>query len=95
MKISKLDQHCGNCSLIELCGEPFYYCLCGDSRFEDMDEEEYKEFAEKIDWAGFVPHDPCKDCDKDCEGCEEESENNDCRVSYIAYKVAEMLKKER
>jgi hypothetical protein len=88
MKISRLDQHCGNCSLIEYCGDPFYYCLCHDSRFEDMDEEEYKEFAEKVDWTDFVPHEPCKDCDKDCDECEERSESNDARVRYVANKVA-------
>jgi len=92
MKISKLDQHCGNCSLIEYCGDPFYYCLCKDSRFEDMDEEEYKELAEKVDWSDFVPHEPCKGCGKDCDECEEQYESNDARVRYVANKVAEMVK---
>jgi hypothetical protein len=91
MKISDLDQHCGNCSLVELCGDPFYYCLCKDSRFEDMDEEDYKELAEKVDWTDFVPHEPCQGCGKDCDECEEESDRNDVQARYIADKVADMI----
>ena len=47
MKIKDLNQHCGECDLIEYCGNAFGYCLCYDERFADMEESEYKEIAEK------------------------------------------------
>ena len=43
MKIGELDQHCGNCSIIEFCGEPFdEVCLCCNSTLEDLTEEEFE-----------------------------------------------------
>jgi radical SAM protein with 4Fe4S-binding SPASM domain len=90
MKIGKLDQHCGDCKVIEYCGDPFDYCLCSDARFEEITEEEYKELTEKIDWSDFKEHPPCVGCSnkESCDGlCEEESEQKDNLVRFIADKV--------
>ncbi len=49
MKIGELDQHCGKCSIMEYCAEPFdELCLCGRTDLEDVEEDEYKAMAEKI-----------------------------------------------
>lgn len=48
MKICELRQHCGECKVIHLCAEPFSeLCLCTDSRFSNIEEEEYIKLAEK------------------------------------------------
>ena len=91
MKIGKLKQHCGNCGVIEFCGDPFYYCLCNDERFKDITEEKYKELAEKINWQGFKTHPPCVECNRNCDGCDEETEERDIRVQFIADKVAAQI----
>ena len=44
--VGKMDSHCGDCYLIEWCGEPF--CepyLCHDNRFETIRIAEYLTFA--------------------------------------------------
>lgn len=91
MKIGDLKQHCGNCRLIEFCGDPFYYCLCMDERFKNVTDEKYNEIAEKISMEGFEPHPPCVNCINNCDDCDEQSEENDCRVRFIADKVAKLL----
>lgn len=49
MKIGELDQHCGNCSIIEYCAEPFCdLCLCGKSDLDDVEESKYRKMAEEI-----------------------------------------------
>lgn len=46
MKLGKLEMHCGECSVIELCGEPYEeICLCCNSTLEDMEEETYNQIA--------------------------------------------------
>ena len=90
MEIGKLNQHCGNCTLIEYCGDPFYYCLCADERFADITEEKYKELAENIDWSDYKEYPECAECDSkdNCDGlCENESEQQDNLVRFIADKV--------
>jgi hypothetical protein len=94
MKISDLGQHCGDCPLIEYCGDAYYYCLCCDERFENMSTGRYKELADKIDWSDFVEYEPCRGCEKDCDGCEERPESEDEKVRYIADKVAEIMRRE-
>ncbi len=91
MKIGKLKQHCGNCGVIEFCGDPFYYCLCNDERFKDITEENYKELAENIGGSDFEPHPSCRGCSGKCDGCDEESEERDIRVQFIADKVAAQI----
>lgn len=50
MKISELDMRCGECSLVDFCGEPFEYCICKDLRYKDIEEEEFlKEQEGNID----------------------------------------------
>lgn len=40
MKIGKLNMHCGECELIEHCGEPYSdIAICCEKRFEDVHEE--------------------------------------------------------
>lgn len=48
MKIGQLDQHCGNCKIIDYCAEPFSdLCLCTIAELAEMQESEYKKIAEK------------------------------------------------
>jgi len=46
MKIKDLEMHCGNCALMEFCGEPFQYAVCEDSRFLEIDDNDYYIIAE-------------------------------------------------
>lgn len=47
MKIGELNQHCGECKIIDLCGEPYSnICLCCNSKLEEMTEDEYIEKVE-------------------------------------------------
>lgn len=49
MKIGELDQHCGNCTIIDLCGEPFSeVCLCCREELSKVDESTYRCVSEKI-----------------------------------------------
>ena len=49
MRIGKLDQHCGNCKILQYCAEPFSeLCVCARTALEDMQEEEYIRQAEEI-----------------------------------------------
>lgn len=47
MKIGKLDMHCGECSIINYCDEPFSdICICTERRFKNIDESEFIKLAE-------------------------------------------------
>lgn len=49
MKIGDLDEHCGNCSLIEFCTDPYETPqLCVYEELADVEEEKYKRIAESI-----------------------------------------------
>lgn len=49
MKIGELNEHCGNCGLIDFCTEPYETPqLCVYEELEDIEEEEYKRIAERI-----------------------------------------------
>ena len=49
MRIGELDQHCGNCKILQYCAEPFdELCVCTREALEDMEEEEYIRQAEEI-----------------------------------------------
>lgn len=92
MKIGKLDQHCGDCAIIEHCCED-EYCFCCDYRFKNVDEDHFLKLVDKVDWSDFVDHPPCVGCEKDdCANCDERSENLEVRARYIAEKVADLLK---
>ena len=66
MIICELKQHCGNCGVIEYCGNPFCYCLCDDERFEDVEEKVYRMLAESA--TGIRALDECDGCERrDCD----------------------------
>lgn len=84
MKIKELDQHCGECGIIEYCGNGFGFCICTDGRFEEMDESDYKKIAESaVNIKSLDVCDGCKrqECgthtspegsaDEDCEHADE------------------------
>lgn len=49
MKIGELDQHCGNCNVIDYCAEPFSsLCLCTKAELKDVEESMYIFVAEKL-----------------------------------------------
>lgn len=49
MKIGKLKEQCGNCSLIQYCAEPYETPqLCTYEELEDVTEEQYIEIAGNI-----------------------------------------------
>lgn len=49
MKIGELHQHCGKCSIIGLCGEPYSdIMLCANERLSGMEEEDYIRKVEEI-----------------------------------------------
>lgn len=49
MKIGKLEQHCGNCAILDYCAEPFSeLCICTCKVLEEIEEEDYIKAAEEI-----------------------------------------------
>lgn len=49
MKIGELQDHCGNCKLVDYCTEPYetpHLCVYED--LEDVEEETYLEIAKSI-----------------------------------------------
>ena len=49
MKLKDLDMNCGKCVCIDFCAEPYEeLCLCCDSRFEEMTQEEYIKMAQEV-----------------------------------------------
>lgn len=47
MKIGELDMQCGNCSIIEQCGEPYSdIIICCEERFKDVDETKFLKLIE-------------------------------------------------
>jgi hypothetical protein len=102
MKIKELDQHCGDCSLIEYCGNSYGYSICCDERFEDMEESDYKRIAETA--TDIKPFKACKGCERpDCgvyrysddnfanEPCEHDEESRNYYCEQIANHVEKAL----
>ena len=49
MKIGELDDHCGRCKLIELCGEPYSDVhICAREKLKNITVDEYKTKVEEI-----------------------------------------------
>ena len=49
MKIGDLNEHCGNCTIIGYCTEPYESPqLCVYDELENVDETEYKSIAESV-----------------------------------------------
>ena len=47
LKVGDMNSHCGECGLIDWCGEPYELpYLCNDNRFDDIDVEKYIKKAE-------------------------------------------------
>lgn len=86
MIIGGLEQHCGECDIIEFCGNSFGYCICNQNRFENVDTEAYKKHAEEAATRVFSF---CQKCSSaDCEGCELEDEARDYYCKQAAEYVA-------
>ena len=98
MKIGELEQHCGNCEVIEYCGEVFGYCLCSDERFEDIAEATYTKIAYSAPATKNLEE--CEGCERiDCtvygslnEECEYYDEHRDYFCEQIADYVESVLK---
>ena len=102
MEIGTLNLHCGNCGVIEFCGNPFCYCLCSDMRFENIDEDVYAKIADKA--TGLRALEVCAGCVRgDCdvyrcsasdfadEPCEYFDESKDYFCKQIAGYVQSVL----
>lgn len=47
MKIGELNMRCGECALIDHCGELYLeICICGEKRFENVNEETFLKLIE-------------------------------------------------
>lgn len=47
MKIGELDMKCGDCILIDHCGEPWSdVAICMEQRLKDIDEENFYKYLE-------------------------------------------------
>lgn len=67
MKIGELEQHCGNCSVVEYCAEPFdSRCLCTREELKEVEESTYKFVAEKIQSVNKRKISNRKMCDRIC-----------------------------
>lgn len=52
MKIVELNEHCGDCPLIDYCTEPYETPqLCAYEELESIDTDKYKDIAEKLTYA--------------------------------------------
>lgn len=81
MKIGELKQRCGECQLIDYCGNPWSYCICTQEQFKDVSEETYEKIAET---ASIERYETCKNCPNDCENCVVEDEAVNYRCEQIA-----------
>lgn len=90
MKIKELNQHCGECDLIEYCGNAFGYCICTDSRFQNLEVLDYLKLAECSKINLFAP---CTNCNQICEMCEFEEDAREFEVRQIADFVESEVKK--
>lgn len=101
MKIGDLDQHCGNCGVIDFCGNPFGYCLCRNKGFDDIEEDAYSEIAEKA--TGLKNLKVCEGCARpDCgiyrysneDFADEECEHMDEARDFLCEQIADYVRKQ-
>jgi hypothetical protein len=99
MKIKQLDQRCGDCGVVEYCGNPFGFCLCDDEFFGEIEEKEYKKIADSA--TGIKPLDACVGCYRpDCgiyrysatDFAGEDCEHNDDARDYYCEQIAGFVK---
>lgn len=88
MKIKELNQRCGGCELIDYCGNAFGYCICTDSRFREVEDEQYKKFADNAEIKAF---EACRNCNELCSDCDIEEEARDYKCRQIADFVEKAL----
>ena len=98
MKIGELRMHCGNCSIVDYCGNPYGYRICGQERFSDMDDSEYRRIAETLTDIKTFPD--CKGCERSsCEAYrfsendydDDDCENRDERLDFYCAQVADYV----
>lgn len=88
MRIGALNMHCGECDIIDFCGNSFGYCVCNQERFQDVDTEEYRKHAEQAETTCFSFY---SGYEKECDVCENEEEARDYYCEQIAEYVAVLL----
>lgn len=67
MKIGELEQHCGNCSVVDYCAEPFSsLCLCTREELADVEQSTYKCVAQDIQSANRHKISNKRMCDRIC-----------------------------
>jgi len=101
MLLGKLDQHCGNCGIIDYCVTESGYSICKDARFMFVQVEAFKAIAEKCSSESL---ESCKGCQRpDCgvyrhsetdysdEVCEHSEEEKESRTRQTADYVYSQL----
>ena len=49
MKLKDLEMHCGECTVIDFCGEPYSdICLCKNEAIEHLEDKDYIKIALSI-----------------------------------------------
>lgn len=68
MLLNELDQRCGACDVIGLCAQPYSeLCLCTDSRFGSLSEEQYIKLANEVIIKNAPKEEDFEDDEKCCE----------------------------
>ena len=92
VKISDLDQHCGECAVIDYCGG-YEYFPCLDERFADMDIARYKEIADSA--PAMEEYEHCVGCmTLDCDNVAntgESCEHDDLQKDWIGERTADFI----
>ena len=90
--IGQLEQHCGDCKVIDYCGYGFGFCLCTDSRFTNVPVDIFAKYADK---ASTKPYENCIDCKlQNCEECDFGNESRDYYCEQTADYVFAKIKEE-
>lgn len=103
MKIGNLNQHCVACAVIGFCGNGWGYCLCADTRFSEINEDDYIRIAETSQ--KLKEYASCTGCTRpDCdayrysetdfenEACEYNDDSIDFKCEQVADYVHKKLK---
>lgn len=76
MNIGKLEQHCGNCSVVEYCAEPFgSLCICTREELTEVEESTYRCMAENIQSTNKRKISNKKLCDRICKNIQRAQKN--------------------
>lgn len=102
MKIADLQQHCGDCGVMDYCGEAFCYCLCSDPRFSDIDEVDFERVANSEPFPNFTQYEECVGCTRpDCDVfryskelyADEPCEHRDLSRDHFCHQMADYVHK--